>query len=507
MRALVRPVSQLSLLEGRDPEWTPASYLALLCSAWRRHRAARPRRWCPTVVSTFAGGGGSSLGYSVAGYRELLATDHDEACCRSFRRNFPGVEVVRAPIGELSAGEVLDRTGLSRGELDVLDGSPPCQGFSRAGNRQVDDERNRLWEEYARLLEGLRPKAMVVENVAGLVRGDMKRLFAEMLRGLRDRGYRVRAWVLDAKYFHVPQQRRRTIFVGLREDLGVDPTPPDPESRPITVREAIGLGGTVRDEYSDSWQDEHGGVKPERRLEDAPMYTISASGPSELGLDATEVRGSLRQLPSARGGLPVRAVHNTGGDREDREVSDSPLPTLTVGVDSLNSRHYLVEEVRASVEELEASRGPGRILGFHHPSGFNADGRRPAARPDAPAPSVQARGIAGSGRGQTLVEWLRLPPSRERGYDGAEAFHFRVADADEPAPTFTTVNDDVGHPVERRKLTIPELKVLSSFPLQFELPGEYATKWTLVGNAVPPLMMEAIARHLRGLLREAGAHP
>ena len=214
------------------------NYPELLSEAWAAHQAPRDPD-APTVVSTFAGCGGSSLGYSMAGYRELLAVEWDANACEHLRANFPGLDVWQGDIAQLSAEEVLERTGLVPGELDVFDGSPPCQGFSLAGKRQLEDPRNGLFREYVRLLTALRPRASVMENVSGMVKGKMKLLFAEILTELKACGYLVSARLLNATYFGVPQARQRLIFIGVREDLGVEPSHPRAETRPVTVREAF----------------------------------------------------------------------------------------------------------------------------------------------------------------------------------------------------------------------------------------------------------------------------
>jgi DNA (cytosine-5)-methyltransferase 1 len=110
----------------------------------------------------------------MAGFRELLAVEWDDNAVATFKLNFPGVPVYHGDIGKLSVAECLERTGLEPGQLDVFDGSPPCQGFSTAGKRKFDDDRNQLFREYVRLLRGLRPKVFVMENVSGMVKGKMK---------------------------------------------------------------------------------------------------------------------------------------------------------------------------------------------------------------------------------------------------------------------------------------------------------------------------------------------
>lgn len=214
---------------------SPSNYLDILDSAWQQHLAPRAVD-APTVISTFAGGGGSSLGYSMAGYRELLAVEWDDNAVATFKLNFPDVPVYHGDIAQLSVEQCLEMAGIRAGELDVFDGSPPCQGFSTAGKRLMDDPRNQLFREYVRLLQGLQPKVFVMENVSGMVKGKMKLIFADILRELKASGYTVSARLMNAMYFHVPQSRQRMIFIGVREDLGIAPSHPGPESRAIALR-------------------------------------------------------------------------------------------------------------------------------------------------------------------------------------------------------------------------------------------------------------------------------
>jgi DNA (cytosine-5)-methyltransferase 1 len=194
-----------------------SSYQDILSEAWEQHLAPRAQD-APTVISLFAGAGGSSLGYSMAGYRELLAVEWDANAVETFKLNFPGVPVYHGDIAKLSVEDVLAKTGLQPGELDVLDGSPPCQGFSTAGKRDMGDDRNQLFREYVRLLRGLKPRVFVMENVSGMVKGKMKLIFVEILKELKASGY-----------IHVPQSRQRLIFIGVREDVVGEPEHPKAE--------------------------------------------------------------------------------------------------------------------------------------------------------------------------------------------------------------------------------------------------------------------------------------
>lgn len=232
---------------------SPSSYAELLAELWRVHLSPKSPE-APTVISTFAGCGGSSLGYSMAGFRELLAVEWEDDAVATFKRNFHDVPIWQRDIATIEAEQILEFCNLKRGELDVFDGSPPCQGFSTAGKRELLDSRNSLFQEFCRLLGGLQPKAFVMENVSGMVKGKMKLVFAEALRSLKKCGYLVSARLLNASYFQVPQARQRIIFIGHREDLGTSPTHPSAFSAPVTVKAAIGdLEGSIEDRQMKDW--------------------------------------------------------------------------------------------------------------------------------------------------------------------------------------------------------------------------------------------------------------
>lgn len=203
------------------------------------------------VVSLFAGAGGSSLGYRMAGCRILWANEFIEAAREVYRANAsPKTIVDPRDIREIEPKEILDALGLAEGEVDILDGSPPCASFSRSGKREkhwgkvktysegaqrTDD----LFFEYARILRGLRPRAFVAENVPGLLVGTAKGYFLDIIEELRGSGYEVEARVLDASRLGVPQSRKRLFFIGIREDLGRKPVFPRPLPYRYTLEEAL----------------------------------------------------------------------------------------------------------------------------------------------------------------------------------------------------------------------------------------------------------------------------
>jgi len=193
----------------------------------------------PTVISTFSGCGGSSLGYKWAGYKELLAIDFDQNSVETFRLNFPDVPCWQRDIREVSGKEILKFCKIEKRELDLLDGSPPCQGFSISGKREVNDERNNLFLEFVRLIKELEPKVFLMENVPGMIKGKMKGRFIEIMKTLKKLPYKVKCKKMNTAYYSVPQNRERLIWIGVRNDLNKEPSYPLPDKKIITAREAL----------------------------------------------------------------------------------------------------------------------------------------------------------------------------------------------------------------------------------------------------------------------------
>lgn len=207
-----------------------------------------------SVVSTFSGCGGSCLGFEMAGYRVLWSSEFIEAARETYAANHPETILDGRDIRNVKPAEILKATKLKRGELDVLQGSPPCASFSVSGSREKDwgkvkqysDTKQRvddLFFEFVRILEGLQPRAFVAENVAGLTIGTALGYFKQIMRALTDAGYRVHCRILDAQWLGVPQTRRRAIFVGVRKDISTFAGPLFPKPLPYqyALRDVIEL--------------------------------------------------------------------------------------------------------------------------------------------------------------------------------------------------------------------------------------------------------------------------
>jgi DNA (cytosine-5)-methyltransferase 1 len=160
----------------------------------------------------------------------------DANACATLKLNFPGVGIWDRDIGELCENDALSLAGIAPGDLDVLDGSPPCQGFSTAGKRVIEDDRNSLFLQFVRILRAFRPRVMIMENVPGLTHGAMKRIYFEIMNQLDASGYNVKGAIMNAVFFGVPQKRRRVIIVGVRKDLDTQPSHPKPSPTIVGCR-------------------------------------------------------------------------------------------------------------------------------------------------------------------------------------------------------------------------------------------------------------------------------
>lgn len=482
-----------------------------------------------TAVSTFSGAGGTCLGLRMAGFRVLWASEFHGNAADTYEANFSNCIVDRRDIREVEADEILDAAGLGAGELDLLDGSPPCDSFSTAGKRQKywgkeknysGGKRQRtddLFFEYVRLLDGLQPRVFIAENVSGLVKGKAKGYFKEILAAMKGAGYRVAARLLDAQWLGVPQQRQRIIFVGVREDLGLDPAHPSPLRFRYSVADALPwlVGAGSESHGPNSWDND--------LSVDAPGPTVIQSGPNA---------GQYYRHH-------VEVVHDTSGEWGQGEVTDKPCPAVTVGVDALNSRHYQVvvrkgrgfgDEEWVDAGDVSAdSVGAGPASGNNEGNNAHAVGVRlihdeagdwsRGDVTDGCAPTGR------SGRAGTMHvenpeadmtpyavrrEFDRLAPGEKSG----KYLNLVRSDSVAPSPTVTQAGGNastasVTHPVERRKFYISELKRICAFPDDFVLLGSYAERWRSCGMAVPPVMAFFIARTIRDeiLLRADGGGP
>ena len=202
------------------------------------------------VVSTFSGCGGTCLGYEMAGYKVLWASEFIPAAQEVYRLNHPDTILDTKDIRLVSGEAILNQLGLKQGEVDVLEGSPPCASFSTSGQREkkwgevvsYSDTKQRvddLFDEFIRLIDEIQPKVFVAENVSGLVKGVAKGYFKSILASMRQLNYKVEVRLLNAAWLGVPQARERLFFIGVRSDLNKPPVFPKPLPYYYTLADAI----------------------------------------------------------------------------------------------------------------------------------------------------------------------------------------------------------------------------------------------------------------------------
>ena len=169
----------------------------------------------PTVIDLFCGCGGMSWGLHQAGFKILAGIDNWNPALQTFQHNHPEANIVEADITNLNPQSIMDSLDLAPGDLDCLIGGPPCQGFSKnvpAAYRFLEDSRNQLFRDFLRFVDGMRPKIVVMENVAEIYNAYGGIVRQEIIDSLGKLGYEVDVDNLFAPDYGIPQRRRRCFF-------------------------------------------------------------------------------------------------------------------------------------------------------------------------------------------------------------------------------------------------------------------------------------------------------
>lgn len=196
-----------------------------------------------TVIDLFCGAGGLSEGFRQAGFHVLAGQDYDDQAGATFATTHTEAKFVGGPIQNVTPQQLLKAAGAKRGEIDVIVGGPPCQGYSVYNHqRGVDDPRAGLFREYLRIVKGIMPRWLVMENVTGITSIADGKVVREIYDSMASLGYRVEMKVLKAEEYGVPQERRRVFFIATRTDAPIlfpEPTH-GPDLLPfVTVWDAI----------------------------------------------------------------------------------------------------------------------------------------------------------------------------------------------------------------------------------------------------------------------------
>ena len=495
-----------------------------------------------TFLDLFAGCGGLTLGFKQAGLLPTVAIEKSDMAGETYFRNFHQGELswdeflelplrdqleeglivgdvsrFTAPADEDEQGrQAMDR--LRANGVDIVVGGPPCQGFSLAGRRRRRDDRNSLPDTFLDFVEELAPKAVVIENVLGINRafkkeGQIRPYFEELHDALRDLGkpsggYLVQRLQLDAQHFGVPQRRSRMMLLGLRndvaEELGVD----ENNLYDGIWRSKVGFEQLKKGRNADL-EVRCDRLLPEvgSRIPGAPEQKIHTAGEALIDLGPTgyldDVSYDVQEFSYAkfmRGqvqDLENHKLRKHGPRVEDRfklyrhlhtkRIPNSILSTGYVDKSDLPDEGTLsyeqdlatlVGEAVVRVEgELEFMYKQNATLGAS--SGFSA------------------------GEEETLAEAIVRLATRKHSQT--------LIDPKKPSPTVLTLPDDLVHWEQPRILTVRELARLQSFPDSFVFHNKETTggarrreevpQYSQVGNAVPPLVAQAIGELLNGLLR------
>ena len=345
------------------------------------------------VIDLFCGCGGLSYGFEKAGYHVLLGIDNDKKALETFELNHKDSKSICGDITQITYEN--DIKPLMAGKtIDVIIGGPPCQGMSLSGPRKFDDPRNKLYLSYIRLVEEIQPKAFVIENVPGLVGLFGGQIKDNIIQKFTELGYDIQYKILCASDYRVPQNRKRVVFVGIRQ--GHFEYPPINEDK----------------------------VSCQMALSDLPALE------DELGCEEAE----YIMEPQNEYQKLMRQNSNIVKNHVAADHSDKVKKIISLVPDGGNYKN-LPEEYRNS-------------RNFH-------------------------------------VAWTRFA-------------------SDKPAPTIDTGHRHHFHYKYNRVPTVRECARLQSFPDDFIFLGNKTQQFRQVGNAVPPLMAECIAKQLKKVLGDGG---
>ncbi len=403
----------------------------------------------------------------MAGLEGQFAVEKDAMAFDTFAENFLGPRKI--PVAKFcwptswlapqawSIDELLDkhydRLVQLRGDIQVLAGGPPCQGFSFAGKRQESDPRNMLFEKYVDFVDAVKPSALILENVPGMKvahtrksghpegpRSVSESYYEKLKRSLEAIGYKVKGEILNASRFGVPQKRSRLIVIGIRKDI------------------ADQLNGDI-----------------DRVFEILELARVSQL--KECGLpESIPAKDAISDL-QAKYAIPRDCTDpfSPSGFKEAAYIfPDTAYQRLM----HKGCRNDEMDSMRIAKHCTDVEKRFQRIL-------------------------------------DECPKGVRMNEVDRERY-GLKKHRIHPMSATEPAPTITTLPDDVLHYSEPRILTVRESARLQSFPDWFRFRGKFTTggarrktecpRYTQVGNAVPPMLARAIGLAIAATLREAAAH-
>jgi len=395
-------------------------------------RVRLPQEQAFTTLDLFCGAGGITEGFRRAGFKCLYGNDINSWAVETFKANHPGIRADNRPIEQVDAAALRRSLNLQPGELDVLVGGPPCQGFSiNAPERFLEDPRNSLFKHYIRFLDEFKPKTLLIENVPGMLSLGGGAIFEQILKALRAHGYVVHAKILFAAHYGVPQERWRMIILGSR--ISEPPAHPVP-THYATARANFKGGKTM------TFQ-----LMPLEEIVLLPAVTVGSA------------IGDLPRLKMGEGGEIV-TYDQTAESEYARSMRSDAVVTFN---------HFASNLAQQNVERMKHVKPGGSWRDIPHH--LLPKGMQKARKSDHTKRYGRLRndGLAGTVLTKCDPHW------------GA-----------------------VFLPTQDRALTVREAARIQSFPDSYKFLGPRVAQYEQVGNAVPVLMAEAIAREIRNTLED-----
>lgn len=386
-----------------------------------------------THIDLFSGAGGLSEGLSEAGFHCLFANEIKPQYATTFALNHIGAKVSIDDIRHIDAAKIREEINIERGELDLLAGGPPCQGFSiNAPVRSTDDARNHLFKDFLRFVEEFQPRSVLIENVPGLVSFENGATLHAIIDSLNELGYGAGVNILGAAYYGVPQMRWRTIVIGVR---GAELPP---EAFPVPLYHA-----------------------PIR-----PNFTTKFDGRNLVKMPSPDIEGHFTTLENAIGDLPPLLC----GEKGEETKGYASEPTC----------------------DYQRKMRVGSVGVLNH-----------AASKLSSINQERLKHIKPGGNWTDIPEDL-LPEGMKRARRSDHTMRYGRPRPDSLASTILTKCDPhwgaYFHYSQDRSFTVREAARIQSFPDHYHFYGNMADQFAQVGNAVPPMLAEAIGLSIKSIL-------
>lgn len=305
------------------------------------------------VLDLFSGVGGMSLGFEQAGFNTLVANEFDESIADAYKKNHPTTTMI---VGDITALDLKKEFGSLKGQIKIIIGGPPCQGYSQKGSRKsINDERNFLFKYFVKVVELVSPEYFVMENVPNLLTAEKGYFKKELVELFDNLGYSLAMDIVDSSMLGVPQKRRRAIIIGKKGDKAVDFMLKNVES--VTIWDAISdlafLNSGEGDEKQNYRLPALTKYQEEMRSKSNILYNHKATNHSKLALER------LRIIPENSGKETLPKEHLTKSIYSgtwERMVKTEQAVTITTRFDTPSSGKFTHPFLHRAITVREAAR-------------------------------------------------------------------------------------------------------------------------------------------------------